>query len=56
MRKLIHSALLAATVLTFASAAMAAPGMAHHYKHPYGYGSNSSDSAWQWWHNEADHE
>jgi hypothetical protein len=35
---------------------MAAPGMGHHYKHPYGYGSNNSDAAWQWWHNEADHE
>ena len=55
MRHLIRSTLLAATLVGFASAAMAAPSMAHHYKYPYGYGT-SSDRAWQWWHNEADHE
>lgn len=57
MRKMIHSILVAATLLTVASAAMAAPRRVHHYhQYPYShFSTNSSDSAYRFWDQEADH-
>jgi hypothetical protein len=53
MSKFIHSVLIAAALLTSTSAVMAAPRRVPHT--PHHYYDNSSERAWQWWDNEADH-
>jgi hypothetical protein len=56
MRKLIHSVLIAGVLLTSVSAAMAAPRQVYHSSQPRdGFTTNSSESAWKWWDDEADH-